>query len=377
MSNISEVVDRAIEKLLKSSAKTSRQNVITAGYTLDDRKGRNITSAFLNTHVNTNIVALQAPEWATLLERIGTDAMLHLLTDTSIFITLPNDCFCQLVGEPIIYIHLDDLRLKIPADQPIMQRPAKRALPFSEEGLRGPTKRAKLSRAGFSSATAVGSKTHELPPSKVLLVRGRLFYGRAMLQWHSKEIAVGLPPKRNDLLLFFSLSFSHGRFFSNTKKMYSIDCIRRKRTCLSRMWIQTHGSRWTTRGTSQNMCLLGNMASQVHLDLRPANTSRSGSPTSPTERLKSRGRSKRQNDSRKSLGCSKSCSGGTANVDTGCYETTPVHPKSKRSSGRRLTAMVSLNLSRSTRPRLLVHKNLFRGMMRLLIRMGIRFCLWV
>ncbi|KAJ7030376.1 hypothetical protein C8F04DRAFT_889260, partial [Mycena alexandri] len=57
-----------------------------------------------NLHVNTNVTALQAPEWETLLQRIGTDAMLHLLVDTSLFIALPNDCLCQLVGEPIIFL---------------------------------------------------------------------------------------------------------------------------------------------------------------------------------------------------------------------------------------------------------------------------------
>ncbi|KAJ7104028.1 hypothetical protein B0H15DRAFT_757665, partial [Mycena belliarum] len=56
----------------------------------------------LNFHVNTNVTALQAPEWEMLLQRIGTDAMLHLLTDASVFIALPNDCLCQLVGEPIL-----------------------------------------------------------------------------------------------------------------------------------------------------------------------------------------------------------------------------------------------------------------------------------
>ncbi|KAJ7761909.1 hypothetical protein DFH07DRAFT_683186, partial [Mycena maculata] len=56
----------------------------------------------LNFHVNTNVTALQAPEWEVLFQRVGTDAMLHLLTDTSIFIALPNDCLCQLVGEPIL-----------------------------------------------------------------------------------------------------------------------------------------------------------------------------------------------------------------------------------------------------------------------------------
>ncbi|KIO15227.1 hypothetical protein M404DRAFT_83099, partial [Pisolithus tinctorius Marx 270] len=59
-----------------------------------------------NRFVNTIITALQAPEWETLLQRIGADAMLHLLLKTSIFVSLPNECLCQLTGEPLIYIPL-------------------------------------------------------------------------------------------------------------------------------------------------------------------------------------------------------------------------------------------------------------------------------
>jgi hypothetical protein len=29
--------------------------------------------------------------------------MYHLLTKTSVFMRLPNDCLCQLTGEPIVY----------------------------------------------------------------------------------------------------------------------------------------------------------------------------------------------------------------------------------------------------------------------------------
>jgi telomerase reverse transcriptase len=79
-----------------------------------------------NHFVNTIITALQAPEWETLLQRsviqclarrilslflfyrIGIDAMYHLLTDTTIFISLPNDNLCQLTGDPILYMALPD-----------------------------------------------------------------------------------------------------------------------------------------------------------------------------------------------------------------------------------------------------------------------------
>lgn len=38
--------------------------------------------------------------------RIGADAVLHLLFKTSLFISLPNECLCQLTGEPIIFASL-------------------------------------------------------------------------------------------------------------------------------------------------------------------------------------------------------------------------------------------------------------------------------
>ncbi|KAG2124004.1 hypothetical protein DEU56DRAFT_712015, partial [Suillus clintonianus] len=56
-----------------------------------------------NFSVNTIITALQAPEWENLLTKIGADAMLHLLTKTSVFIKLPNECLCQMTGMPLIY----------------------------------------------------------------------------------------------------------------------------------------------------------------------------------------------------------------------------------------------------------------------------------
>jgi hypothetical protein len=36
--------------------------------------------------------------------RIGADAMLHILTKTSIFIKLPNECLCQMAGEPLVHV---------------------------------------------------------------------------------------------------------------------------------------------------------------------------------------------------------------------------------------------------------------------------------
>lgn len=74
-----------------------------------------------NYFINTIITVFHAPEWETLLlrcviwtylilyfayipRRIGEGAMLHLLTDTSIFTSLPNGCLCQITGEPMLYL---------------------------------------------------------------------------------------------------------------------------------------------------------------------------------------------------------------------------------------------------------------------------------
>ncbi|KAI0300909.1 hypothetical protein BC826DRAFT_890160, partial [Russula brevipes] len=51
-----------------------------------------------NFFVNTIVTALQEPDWERLLGRIGESAMLHLLTQASIFVPLPNECLCQLTG---------------------------------------------------------------------------------------------------------------------------------------------------------------------------------------------------------------------------------------------------------------------------------------
>ena len=40
----------------------------------------------------------------TLVERIGEDAMFHLLTETSVFVPLPNECLFQITGDPIIHM---------------------------------------------------------------------------------------------------------------------------------------------------------------------------------------------------------------------------------------------------------------------------------
>ena len=65
---------------------------------------------------------------------IGEDAMLHLLTETHIFVSLPNDCLCQMTGEPIIYTvprNDEDTRVDLSIRRGVQ---GKRPFPFLIEG---------------------------------------------------------------------------------------------------------------------------------------------------------------------------------------------------------------------------------------------------
>ncbi|KAI0342799.1 hypothetical protein BDW22DRAFT_1301805, partial [Trametopsis cervina] len=56
----------------------------------------------VNYFINTMITVFQTREWGVLYERVGADIMLHLLTETAIFVQLPNECLCQVTGEPLV-----------------------------------------------------------------------------------------------------------------------------------------------------------------------------------------------------------------------------------------------------------------------------------
>ncbi|KZP22726.1 hypothetical protein FIBSPDRAFT_738604, partial [Athelia psychrophila] len=103
----------------------------------------------INVYVNTLITALKAPEWETLLERLGIDVMLHLLTETSIFVSLPNQCLCQMTGDPLIHtiapMHVlsGTLPTGLPIDTSAGICPVKRKAPGQHEDER-PSKRLRL-----------------------------------------------------------------------------------------------------------------------------------------------------------------------------------------------------------------------------------------
>ncbi|KAJ3554494.1 hypothetical protein NM688_g3081 [Phlebia brevispora] len=88
--------------------KPPQLNVLTSGYQLHapSTRGKNSSTFTLpllqSRYVNTVITAFETQAWATLYDRLGDDIVFHLLADTSIFTSLPNSCYCQITGPPII-----------------------------------------------------------------------------------------------------------------------------------------------------------------------------------------------------------------------------------------------------------------------------------
>ncbi|KAF8239740.1 hypothetical protein L208DRAFT_1236556 [Tricholoma matsutake] len=172
-----------------------------------------------NYFVNTIITALQAPEWETLLQRIGADAMLHLLTETHFFVSLPNDCLCQMTGEPVIHMvprasHISEQTSTASLSRGDVQA-GKRPFPFPDahRGERQ-TKRLKVDASTpthrqntgmtvskyvtlqFPSISSPLIRPARRSPADILLVRTRLFYARPRRLPHTTHIIVGLSDRR-------------------------------------------------------------------------------------------------------------------------------------------------------------------------------------
>lgn len=209
---------------------------------------------------NTNITALQALEWKILLtryvicslanhdlilsflpsdfphtdqstHRIGEAAMYHLLLNTNIFIALPHNCFCQLVGTPITELkpHTGGFLQvgPIPDAMVATALPAKR---MAEEDRR-PKKRGRLDKldTAVSQDAIVANVGQDHPegqrrsgvksvsswlfaayvrylhlcrrtPADIPFVRARMFYARLTMakdpDSSRRRIVVGLPPHR-------------------------------------------------------------------------------------------------------------------------------------------------------------------------------------
>ncbi|KAG7089455.1 hypothetical protein E1B28_011140 [Marasmius oreades] len=162
-------------------------NLLTLGYKL-------LNGAVTNDFANTLVTALHAPEWCTLLQRIGGQAMGHLLTKASIFISLPNGCLCQMTGKPLY--SLLKPRSVAPRDSnfnTVTRTIQKRKALGPPSGER-PTKRLKIYPRKNTKASKAGVGTTTRSPVQVLLIRQRVLYSRPMFSKGTHQIMIGLSP---------------------------------------------------------------------------------------------------------------------------------------------------------------------------------------
>ncbi|KIK96788.1 hypothetical protein PAXRUDRAFT_280337 [Paxillus rubicundulus Ve08.2h10] len=127
--------------------------------------------------------------------------MLHLLLKTSLFMSLPNDCLCQLTGEPLMFVPPPSgmfLRHELP------RRMDKRKRESPQETQ--PRKRLKLIRTTSNSREhPIGSSVRHVfnqvierrTAADISFLRGRLFYSRPNRDPAVFRMVVGLPHQRN------------------------------------------------------------------------------------------------------------------------------------------------------------------------------------
>ncbi|KAF8627995.1 hypothetical protein AX15_004120 [Amanita polypyramis BW_CC] len=182
--NMLHIIDKVQEKLLRARISG---HIMTAGYRLSSSGGDKGKKGMerlgiTNEYVNTIVTSLQAPEWDALLQRIGIDAMIHLLTYTSMFVSLPNGCFCQMTGKSILYLTLSSDGSN--AERPVTR---KRALDSAARCDR-PTKRVKAHGHSGQVVTAQSA-------TDIIFVRLKMFYSRPTYVANPRRLAVGLPPR--------------------------------------------------------------------------------------------------------------------------------------------------------------------------------------
>ena len=85
--------------------------------------------------------------------------MLHLLSETCIYVPLPNECFCQIIGPHLIYMaapkslpSVEKMNVDAPreTDAPVVERPALKGKGEDAEPSARPTKRLKTANSVVS-----------------------------------------------------------------------------------------------------------------------------------------------------------------------------------------------------------------------------------
>lgn len=144
--------------------------------------------------------------------------MLHLLTGTSVFLSLPNGCLCQVTGVPVIFItpntqndHMSFALRPFEGNETTSNK--KRVFPTVDQEER-PCKRQKLANCTTSRSGLKPSKTsgyaqpvfglpatdlYRSTPADIVVMRARIFYSRPTFIPRTNHILVGLPLKRRFL----------------------------------------------------------------------------------------------------------------------------------------------------------------------------------
>lgn len=172
-----EAIKRAQSLLFQTHP--MKHNILKAGYRM--AKGG---STVVNMNVNTVLTALLSQEWETLLRRVGIAIMLHLLVDTSIFVSLPNGCWCQMTGEPFI-VPPGDFQNAIAKST---KKFLKRTFSSYENNEEHPSKRRKLEFVK-TRRDVYKIKT----PSLISIIRARMLYARPNYVPKSNKLVIGLP----------------------------------------------------------------------------------------------------------------------------------------------------------------------------------------
>lgn len=156
--------------------------------------------------------------------------MFQLLTETSVFVSLPNGCLCQVIGDPIVNLQpsVPPLRCsgkegELCTDSHVVlrQRGIKRRCIAGYSAER-PPKRLKSTHS-FESERAASNNTNEteksvlpfsntldklvifaltsssIAPADILFARARMFYSRPSFVPHTSQVITGLPPKRRSI----------------------------------------------------------------------------------------------------------------------------------------------------------------------------------
>ena len=99
--DLEDVIHHAIEHLLTRKI----TSILTQGYKHLREYGNTIrlqgTIGICSTSFNSIVAYLKTEPWEMLHKTIGTDLFFHLLTDTYVFVTVPNRCYVQLTGLPV------------------------------------------------------------------------------------------------------------------------------------------------------------------------------------------------------------------------------------------------------------------------------------